>query len=297
MAVVRCPVHKIPYNDENPRGCPACHREAQGADRDEIMRQLAYATGRHSPTLERRPPTPKPPRRDARATDLLAPGWRRYLAGIMSAALAAVVAVVVLRSRPRFVEAPDPPVPVAGTARDLPFAPGTPVAVVFAILGSQAPRPHPDASQLARYAYGADLSVDTFNDSVYALTVSVGNRRWRGLQVGMAERHAQGSLALVGTPLEVGTPAFRAPMVVSGYAVYRSLDARPERTLRADVRPPNGCFDVLATLQPRALGILVDDQRRYAVVGREGAELEWVVSRVRVVSRAVPGPYANGVAC
>ena len=31
MPLVRCPTHKIPYNDENPRGCPACAREKEGA--------------------------------------------------------------------------------------------------------------------------------------------------------------------------------------------------------------------------------------------------------------------------
>ena len=79
--------------------------------------------------------------------------------------------------------------------------------------------------------------------------------------------------------------------------MYPSLDERPVRTLRAEVRPPNGCLDVLVDLQPRAIGVLLDGDDRYAVVGRGEPTLDWVVTRIRVVSRAIRGPYAAGVAC
>lgn len=292
MAVVRCPIHKIPYNDENPRGCPACHRERLGADREEIMRQLVRATGR-PPSAPARPARGERP--GPRPADAERPPRRWWWVGGI-AAVALLAGAVVLASRPRFVDSPDPPAPAANP-RTLPIEPGTPMSVVFAILGTQAPIPHPVAPRLARYRYGADLVVDAYNDSVYAFTFSVHERSWRGLQVGMPERQARGALALIGTPEEIGAPAFRAPLVVSGYAVYRSADARPVRRLRAAARPPNGCFDVPVTLQPRARGILAADGRRYAVVGRENTELEWVATEVQVVSRAVEGPYAEGVAC
>lgn len=298
MAVIRCPIHKIPYNEENPRGCPACHREAQGADPVEIRKQTARATGNTPvPVLPARTARGTPRPESARRTSAGEPAGRPFITVLVAAAGAAALAAVLLAvSGPRFVEAPQPPL-LLGDARDLPVEPGAPVSVLFAVLGTREPRPHPTAPQLAQYAFGADLTVDAYNDAVYALTINVPNRTWRGQRVGMSERNARGALALLGTPGDVGTPPFRAPMVMSGYAVYASLAARPERTLGAQVRPPNGCYDVQLTLQPRAAGILIDGTQRYTVVGRAGAELEWVVTRVRVVSRALPGPYADGVAC
>ena len=43
MAVVRCPIHRIPYNDSNPRGCPACAQEKEGGAAD-VMQELARAS-------------------------------------------------------------------------------------------------------------------------------------------------------------------------------------------------------------------------------------------------------------
>src|SRR5262249_58433835 len=43
MALVRCPIHKIPYNDENPRGCPACALEKEGGGEAQVMQELARA--------------------------------------------------------------------------------------------------------------------------------------------------------------------------------------------------------------------------------------------------------------
>lgn len=299
MTVVRCSIHKIPYNDENPRGCPACHRERQGVDHDQVMQELARATqtgrpgGRGEALLTGRGPS-RPSGRALREAPRQ--GWRRWAFLLAASGAIAAAGAAVLLSGPRYVAAPQPPVPT-DDARTLPVAPGAPIAVVFAVLGTQAPQPHSSAPQLARYTYGADLAIDAYNDTVYAVTFSVSNRTWRGLRIGIVERHVAGALALIGTPTEVGTGTFRAPLVDHGYAVYRSLEARPQRVLRAEVRPPNGCLDALVTLQPRAIGILVDGERRYAVVGREGAELEWVATQVQIVGRDRPGPYAEGVAC
>ncbi len=139
--------------------------------------------------------------------------------------------------------------------------------------------------------------MDEVNGTVYAVTFTVPSRAWRGLQPGMPARGAEGSLALLGQPQEIDPPGNATPQQLGQYSVYRSLDQRPRRTLRAEVRPPNGCFDVLVTLQPQAIGTLVTNDRRYAVIGGAGATPQWVVTQVRVVSRSVRGPYADGLAC
>src|SRR5215510_12188287 len=43
MALVKCPKHKIPYNDANPRGCPACAQE-KDAGAANVMQELARAS-------------------------------------------------------------------------------------------------------------------------------------------------------------------------------------------------------------------------------------------------------------
>ncbi len=50
-------------------------------------------------------------------------------------------------------------------------------------------------------------------------------------------------------------------------------------------------------LQPRAVGILIDGERRYAVVGRGDVSLDWVTTGVRVINRSIRGPFAEGIAC
>jgi hypothetical protein len=50
-------------------------------------------------------------------------------------------------------------------------------------------------------------------------------------------------------------------------------------------------------LQPRALGIVRRGDRTFAAVARAGAAFEWVVTRIRVISRTISGPYAPGTAC
>jgi hypothetical protein len=170
------------------------------------------------------------------------------------------------------------------------------VTTVFAVLGPQAPMPVPDARQLARYSYGTDLSIDALNRRVYAVTIEVPSRSWRGLQVGGPERTIRGALALLGVVSEETPPTIPEPQEIGGYRVYPSLDERPRRALKVEVRPPNGCFDVTVDLQPRAAGILQRGDRRYAVISEGDVALQWVATRIQIVSRAVSGPYGS-LAC
>ena len=62
MALIRCPVHKIPFNDDNPRGCPACAREKGGKGRASIMQELAKAQ-----QVEVPPPKAEPAPRESKA--------------------------------------------------------------------------------------------------------------------------------------------------------------------------------------------------------------------------------------
>jgi len=311
MALVRCPKHDIPYNDENPRGCPACAQERQGRDSSSIMRELARASssGRRSSGLQTSkileeaaeqlaagfPPVATEPVERPSAVERVRSFARRkpWVAGGIAAAVLALV-LLVSWSGPKFVEQRDPPAAV-GEARPLPLDPGAAVPLVFAILGVQPPRQHPEAPSLERYAYGTDITVDALNGAVYAITLRVPTVTWRGLRVGMTRRNAEGALALLGPPQEVGATTPRAD-TIGGYLVYPSLDARPLRTLRSQVRPPNGCLDVLVDLRPRAAGLMVDGDRRYAAIGPPQVNPEWVATSITVVSRAVGGP-AGSVAC
>ncbi|MBI4420691.1 MAG: hypothetical protein HY560_07680 [Gemmatimonadetes bacterium] len=307
MALVRCPKHKIPYNDENPRGCPACAREKEGGDVSNVMQELARASqqGIRRPSgLVAPPPPPEAPvtkrprlpvavaTRFNQAIQLLK--QRRNLS-IAGAIIAVLLVVIALSGGSRFVSAPSP-VYYTGDVRPLPIMPNDPIAIVLSALGPQSSQPNPSSRTLERYSYGTDLYVDALNSAVYAITLAVPNRAWRGLRVGMTQTMAEGTLALLGVPREVETLAETAD-TISGFVVHRSLDARPRRTLRAEVRPPNGCFDVLVDLQPRAIGTLTRGSRKWAVVARIGGPIDWVVTRIRVVSRSVSGPYAGEPVC
>ena len=318
MALIRCPIHKIPYNDANPRGCPACAREKEGGGEHDVMRELARATrasrgipappaevarrstaGTARPSLGMFPGVTDAPRLTevpegfvgrlvhlARERRGLTMGW---------VAIAVLALIVAVTSRPSFVEAPDPP-PAPEQARDLPVEPFALVTSVFSMLGPQQPEAVPDAPQLARYSYGTQLQIDALNRRVYAITIGVPSRTWKGLQVGMPERTVNGTLALLGPVHENSPSGFPAPQQVHGYAVYPSLNERPRRTLVVEVRPPNGCFDATVDLQPQAVGILRSGGRRLAVIGQGDTPLNWVATRIRIISRAVSGPY-GGVAC
>jgi len=312
VPIVRCPIHKIPYNDENPRGCPACAREREGgAPEGDVMRELArvsrVARGLEEPPLpkgapvveifqalrEPTEPTPDAPTPLERLMDVVR---SRRIVAFGTASIAVLLVILVLVSGPRYVEAPDPP-PAAGDLRLLPIEPGTPITTAFSILGTQPPQATPDAPQLARYHYGTELAVDALNDVVYAITFSLPNRNWRGLSIGEPEQTVRGALALLGVPRELAQGPDPGLSTISGYRVYPSLDQRPTRTLRVEVRRPNGCFDVDVELRPRIAGLLLKGTDRYAVVGRGDVQLQWVSTRVRVVDRSVTGPYAQSAGC
>jgi len=180
--------------------------------------------------------------------------------------------------------------------RPLPLDPNSPVSVAFSALGNKPPIPNPESSRVARYTYGADLTVDVLNGLIYAVTLRIPNRSWNGLYAGMDQRTAEGTLALLGPPRQsdVSDPQ---PSVIDGFITFPSLDARPRQTLRVEVRPPNGCFDVLVDIQPQAIGMLQEGDSRLAVVGRQGDPYMWVVTQIRVVSRSMTGPYSTGPAC
>jgi hypothetical protein len=204
--------------------------------------------------------------------------------------------ILVLRARPRFTPA-DSPARFGGVVRPFPVLPNDPIAVVFSALGPQPSQPNPTSRTLERYSYGTDLYVDGLNGLVYAVTLAVPNRSWRGLRVGTNRLNAEGALAMLGTPKEGEPSTASLPDTVSGFVVYRSLELRPRRELIAEVRPPNNCFDVLIDLQPRAIGILTRGKDKWIVVSRVGGPREMVVTRIRVVSRSLPGPYAAEPVC
>ena len=329
MALVRCPVHKIPFNDDNPRGCPACAREKEGKGRVSIMQELAKA----QQVVDTPPPKPAPEPRISTAKVRIEdkgappthPAYRRPSSAAMHTPQQQVVTegplgrtslgvlqerfkqlavgtIVVLTialiifSRPSFREGVYPTA-VAGTPRPLPLNPNGHITTAFSALGTRSPKANPDSPSLAHYTYGTDLTVDAVNGIIYAVTVRIPNRSWRGLHAGMPERSARGALALLGAVSEPPSTAVPQPEEVGGYWVYPSLDRRPKRTLQVSVRPPNGCHDVQVELQPQAIGTLAVGDSRYAVVGTESAALDWVVTQVRVVSRSLRGPYSGVPAC
>ncbi len=311
MPVVRCPIHKIPYNDENPRGCPACAREKEGADQTDVMRELARvsrsvrgdAPGQAEP-VKSPPPlmwTITPQATEVADTRSVLTGVmdrlrERRALGVAVAAIPILLVLALLTGGPRFVAAPDPP-PYTGDVRPFPVQPAQQIAAVFGVLGTQPPRSVPGAPRLARYSYGTDLYVDAINDRVYAITIGGPNRSWQGLTVGSPERTVNGTLALLGVVRESDVQPIPPPLDVSGYRAYQSLDSRPRRTLRVEVRPPNGCFDVEAELRPQAAGLLLKGGERYAVLGKgDDVQPEWVATQIRVVDRGTAGPF-GGVAC
>jgi hypothetical protein len=185
----------------------------------------------------------------------------------------------------------------SGVVRPFPVAPNDPIGMVFAALGPQPSQPNPTARTLERYSYGSDLYVDALNGLVYAVTLSVPNRSWRGLRVGMNQTTAEGMLAMLGTPRQGEPPTNPPSDTISGHIVYRTLDQRPRRTVLAEVRPPNGCYDVLIDLKPRSLGILSRRGQKWVTVAPLDGSHEWVVTRIRAVSRSLVGPYAADPVC
>ncbi len=328
MALIRCPIHKIPFNDDNPRGCPACAREKGGKGRASIMQELAKAQQVEAP-----PPKPDPEPRTSTAKIRIEdkgappthPAYRRpssvatptpqqpavtdgglggfSLGGFQDRfkplAIGAIIVLIIIAS---FFTGPDfregmYPMVVTGTPRPLPLSPNANITTAFSVLGTRSPKSNPDSPRLARYTYGTDLTVDASNGIIYAVTVRIPNRSWRGLHAGMPERTARGALALLGNLSEPASAAVPQPEEIGKYFVYPSIEERPIRTLQVSVRPPNGCYDVQVEMRPQAIGTLGVGDSRNAVVGTQSASLDWVVTQVRVVSRSLRGPYSGAPAC
>jgi hypothetical protein len=319
MAVVRCPTHKVPYNDQNPRGCPACWQEKVGDDPARLMRELARASQAiprveilpppaedELPAMARLPtgawpaPVTQPPRLPTPAPTRLQQ-LGRFLRAHLAAAvggglIAAVAALVWIITRPTFEPALLPPAPT-GDARPFPVSPNMPVLGAFALFGPQTPQVHPESPTLARYDFGQGTVVDVLNGLVYAVTLELPDRSWEGNRVGAEETRARGTLALLGPVTDEEPPAAAAAFPFGGYLAYRSLEALPRRRLHAAVRPPNGCYDVQVELAPRVIGTATRDGETFVAVAPRGGTPTWVVHRVRVVSRALRGPYAGPPAC
>jgi hypothetical protein len=339
MPLVRCSIHNIPYNSDNPRGCPACAREKEGANVT-VMEELARAsratrgipepvlppptTPHPEPPVGTPPPPTPPPRRPSRRTQpqmvggAVPPGveeWQPVTrqptpptgeltplrriqlyfqthppVAIGAAATTLVALWLVWAFVPRFSEQPDPP-PITGEARPLPLVANVPITTAFLLLGTNPPTVNAQDNRLSRYIYGPDLEVDELNGEVYAIVVPTSVYSWGGLRVGMDEQTATGMMALVGEVRQQLTKVANSE-VVGGYTVYRSRTQRPERTLTADVRPPNGCFDVSVRLSPQILGHVTRGTESFVAVAKQGSPESWIVSSFRIVSRhlAAPGP-------
>lgn len=320
MAVVRCPKHELPYNEDNPRGCPACaaeedgetHRSGSavwkrpgsddepsgregpgspgaGVDSDSIVRsiesQLNAATYRFTYPVRRMG-------RWIKAQAKARPGWATLVA------LVGVIFLIVLIGRiggPEFVPQP---IPQAATGEVLPLAvePGQPLDVMFSILGTRVPRPHPTESRLERYVYTLDLMVDALNGAVYALRLRTPDRSWRGLQVGMPMPEAEGALTMLGR-FSSRDDGQGEPQIKDGYQIYPSQVTVPVSTITAEMRPPNGCLDVTVEFRPAISGVLVDGGLRSPVVGRGGDAVNWVAMEIYVQDRTGERGVRNRLLC
>lgn len=317
MAVVRCPRHNIPYNDQNPRGCPACAAERKGPDPTaEAIRELQRASRGvgQPPDIEILPPPPpeedtrqpsgvwpppvtQPPRiptpqptRLERTTQLIR---RRFVWFALGVACVVTLLLIYQVTRPTFVSQQIPPSP-SGDAKPVPLGPNIPLDGVFAMLGTAQGRVNPDSRTLARYVFSDSLTVDALNGTVYAVTVTSPAQSWRGLRVGMDSVATEGALSLLG-PIRDGPVArYDKPLDLGGYQTYQTLASLPRRTRIAEVRPPNGCYDVVVDLAPRAIGWVSENNQRSVAIARGDASLNWALVRIRAVSRALPGPYAAG---
>lgn len=320
MAVVRCPKHNIPYNDVNPRGCPACAAEREGLDpKAAAIKELARASrglprppeieilpppddddDAPRPSGAWPPPVTQPPRRPAPQPTRLerALEWTRAHRGRVVTAAVVILAIALVWeiTRPTFTNDTIPPVPV-GDAPPVPITPNIPLDGVFAVLGAVSPTLNPDTSVLARFVYPDSVTVDVLNTTVYAVTLASGRRAWRGLRVGMDSTAAAGALALLGAVHAAPAAAAASPIPLGDYLAYAALGDRPRRVLVAEVRPPNGCYDVQVELAPRVIGWVDRGDQRFAAVANRGQAMTWVVDRIRSVSRLVPGPYAGPPAC
>jgi hypothetical protein len=317
MALVRCSKHHILYNDENPRGCPACALDHAEDDQATIVRQLVRVSkssravspgspAAAAPEDDREEPSPSRLGTAFKYVFAYLGVWRRRVVleikdhpavTVVGLVAALALALVVIRlTGPQFVAEPHP-APATGESRPLPLLPGQPVPQLFAMLGAVPPSPHPTASNMERYEFDTTLVVDAVNGVVHSISIRTAERTWQSLRVGTAMRRAEGALALLSTPTRENPGRFSTPEIRGNYQVFPSLEDRPRQLLTADVRPPNGCYDVQVVLQPHVIGMLEDDDGRFPVVGRRDAALNWVVTQIHVVSRAIAGPAANEPVC
>jgi hypothetical protein len=311
MAVVRCPRHDIPYNDQNPRGCPACAQEREGrAEEARLMREPAHAS-RGGPALEVLPPEPeadedlavhhaRPPVTTPPRFPTAAPGRLEHLLAVLRDNRMAIIAgtlgvvglwLVWVATRPTFTELYVPPLTI-GAPRPFPAEPNVPMVAVFALLGTVAPQANPEAPALARYDFGDGAVVDALNGVVYAITLETPVRAWHGHRVGSGEQLARGALALEGLAAEQEPPP-ASPFPFSGFLTFRSLEALPKRVLTAEVRPPNGCYDVRVEIGPQVIGTASRGDAVLVAVARRRNPILWVVHRIRAVSRATDGPWGK----
>ncbi len=315
MALVRCSKHSILYNDANPRGCPACWQEQEGRGEAELMRELARAS-RGVPQVEVLepdtseipnpitasdwpPPVTIPPKLPTRPLThakrvalFLSTHWTA-VAGV--GALAVIVVLLWYVTRPTFTLGTDPPL-LREEASPFPVQLGLVIDGVFALFGTVPPRVNPDSPSLARYQFEPGVVVDALNSAVYAVTLTAIGRAWNGNRVGLRERQARGRLALLGA-IQEPDDATPAPLLVGSYLVYSDAAARPRRRLLAEIRPPNGCYDVQVDIAPRIIGTVIRGDESFVVVARRGRSMEWVAVMVRAVSRTMEGPYAGPPAC
>jgi hypothetical protein len=318
MAVVRCPVHNVPYNDENPRGCPACWQDKVGTDPANLMKELARAS-QSIPRVEILPPPtddelppferlrtgawpapvtqpPRLPTPEPTSLERLTRAVRDNAVAVVSVGLVGLAVVLMWYvSRPTFAPTLQPPA-LSGEPLPFPVNPNTPILGAFALLGTRIPAVHPESPALARYDFGQGALVDVFNGVVYAVTLTSPQRSWEGNRVGVDQTRAQGGLALLG-PVTEQESAVAAPFPFGGYLAYRGLADLPRRRLTAQVRPPNGCYDVQLVIAPQVIGTATRGDETFLAVARRGGAAALVVHEVRVVSRAMAGPYAGPPAC
>lgn len=294
MALVRCPTHGIPYNDENPRGCPACVQDTTGRkSQAAMMRELAEASLPVDDNLEAalRGPTLR-----ERLGDLLddLPDGSKWLSRGGPFVIVGLIITLIVLSGPTFVEQPDPPV-FGGTPRPLEVFISNPITQVFAALGEQAPQPHPTTAGVLLYRYGNNLIITVINGFVYSIDLGLANRSWNGLRVGMTLTEAEGQMAKLGVP-RPGGEAPAPPQIRDGRQVYASPESRPIRTLTSEVRARgSSCYDVQVELRPKQTGLLIDGDERFSVVGDENARLDYVVTKILAIDRSRRGPDGDAV--
>jgi hypothetical protein len=207
--------------------------------------------------------------------------------------IAALVIILVLVSGPTYTEQPNP-VQFTGTPRPLEIYVRQPISDVFGALGEQNFEPVPGYPNVRRYRYGSNLLIEAISGYVYSVDLGLVNRSWRGLRVGMSETEAAGALALLAEPVAGGeNPA--PPRIRAGRQVYPTASSRPIRTLRSEVRPRAGCYDVIVELRPQQTGLLLDGDERYSVVGNENQPLQYVVTRILVQDRSRGGTKGDAV--